>query len=59
MVWGVLFGVVALLFALAAGANQGVLDRDRFGPAARRAWRGLTGLIAPSGRVGWVQPVGR
>lgn len=48
-----------ITFGMAAGINQGVLDRQRFLPSVRRAWRGLAGLVEPGGRVGRVQPVGR
>jgi rhamnogalacturonyl hydrolase YesR len=45
-------------FAFAWGVNHGELDAARFAPAARRAWRGLTRCVEPSGRLNHVQPIG-
>ena len=45
-------------YALAWGINQGILDKKTYLPAVRKAWTGLTTLISPEGRVGWVQPIG-
>jgi rhamnogalacturonyl hydrolase YesR len=45
-------------YALAWGINQGLLDKEEFLPAVKKAWVGLNSLIQPDGRVGWVQPIG-
>lgn len=45
-------------YALAWGVNQGILDRKTYLPAVQKAWTGLTTLVSPEGRVGWVQPIG-
>ncbi len=45
-------------YALAWGINQGILPRKEYLPVVRRAWAGLTTLVSPEGRVGWVQPIG-
>jgi chondroitin AC lyase len=45
-------------YALAWGINQGVLDRERFGPAVSKAWRGLVGCVTPEGKLTHVQPIG-
>ncbi|MBI2497266.1 MAG: glycoside hydrolase family 88 protein [Opitutae bacterium] len=45
-------------YALAWGVNEGVLDRVRFEPAARRAWAALVSCVTPDGRLTHVQPVG-
>jgi unsaturated rhamnogalacturonyl hydrolase len=45
-------------YALAWGVNNGLLDKDKYVPAVRKAWQGLNTLVSPEGRVGWVQPIG-
>ena len=45
-------------YALAWGINKGILSREKYLPAVRKAWTGLNGLVSPEGRVGWVQPIG-
>lgn len=47
-----------ITFALAWGVNQGLLDRARFEPAARRAWTALAACVAADGKLEHVQPVG-
>ena len=46
-------------YALAWGVNSGLLDRETYLPAVRRAWIGLNRCVNSEGRVGWVQPVGQ
>lgn len=45
-------------YALAWGINNGVLDRETYLPAVKKAWIALTGCVNEEGRVGWVQPIG-
>lgn len=45
-------------YALAWGINKGILDKEKYQPAVRKAWEGLNTLVSPDGRVGWVQPIG-
>lgn len=45
-------------YALAWGINNGILNKEKYLPAVRKAWRGLNGLVNAEGRVGWVQPIG-
>lgn len=45
-------------YALAWGINKGILDKEKYLPAVRKAWEGLNTLVSPEGRVGWVQPIG-
>ena len=45
-------------YALAWGINKGVLDKATYLPVVKRAWAALNTLVAPEGRVGWVQPIG-
>lgn len=51
-------GSAFFCYALAWGINNGYLDRDRFLPVVGRAWKGLVASVQPSGKLGWVQPVG-
>jgi rhamnogalacturonyl hydrolase YesR len=44
-------------YALAWGVNNGTLDRGKYGPAVRKAWRGLVGAVSEQGRLGWVQQI--
>lgn len=45
-------------YALAWGINHKFLDKKQYGPAVRKAWVALNGLVSAEGRVGWVQPIG-
>lgn len=45
-------------FAFAWGVNAGLLDRATYGPAALKAWRGLTSHVTPDGMLGSCQPIG-
>ena len=45
-------------YALAWGINKGLLNKEKFQPAVRKAWEGLNRLVSREGRVGWVQPIG-
>ncbi len=45
-------------FALAWGINNGMLDRETYEPAVRKAWEGLRGCQKADGMVGWVQNIG-
>jgi rhamnogalacturonyl hydrolase YesR len=45
-------------FGLAAGINQGLLDRARVEPVVRRAWNALADCVTPEGRLEHVQPIG-
>src|SRR5262249_48159525 len=40
------------------GVNQGLLDRAKFEPAARKAWTALVGCVDADGKLTNVQPVG-
>jgi rhamnogalacturonyl hydrolase YesR len=45
-------------YALAWGINNGILPKDKYLPAVRKAWVALNKLVSDEGRVGWVQPIG-
>lgn len=44
-------------FAFAWGVNNGVLDREVYGAAAKRAWAALSHNVTQFGRLGYVQQV--
>ncbi len=44
-------------FAFAWGVNNGILDRDVYGPAAKKAWAALSHNVSQFGRLGYVQQV--
>jgi unsaturated rhamnogalacturonyl hydrolase len=45
-------------FGFAWGVNQGLLDRARFEPVARKGWASLVSALHPDGMLGWVQQIG-
>lgn len=45
-------------YALAWGVNQGLLDREKFGPAVRNGWAALVACVDADGKLTHVQPVG-
>jgi unsaturated rhamnogalacturonyl hydrolase len=51
-------GSSLILYALAWGVNQNILDRRLFEPAADRAWAALVDCVTPDGRLTHVQPIG-
>lgn len=51
-------GTAFFCYAFAWGINNGVLESDNFLPATMKAWEGLVRHVQPSGKLGFVQPVG-
>ena len=45
-------------YALAWGINHGLLPKDKYLPAVKKAWEALTNAIHPDGKLGFVQPIG-
>lgn len=45
-------------YALAWGVNQGLLEREKFEPAVRKAWTALVSCVDADGKLTHVQPVG-
>jgi rhamnogalacturonyl hydrolase YesR len=45
-------------FALTWGINNGILEREAFEPAVRKAWKALRACQQENGMVGWVQNIG-
>ena len=52
-------GTGFFIYAIAWGINNRVLDRKRYLPAVRRAWKGLCSVVDEEGKVCWGQHVGR
>lgn len=51
-------GTAFYAYGFAWGINNGLLDRQRYLPATRKAWTALTRTVHPDGRLGWVQAIG-
>lgn len=51
-------GTGLIAYAYAFGVNQGLLDKEQYMPTIEAAWKALVGVVQPSGKLGWVQPIG-
>lgn len=47
-----------IVYALAYGVNEGLLDRETFMPVIERGWKALVDAVEPDGKLGYVQPIG-
>ncbi len=47
-----------IVYALAYGVNEGLLDKAAFKPVIEKGWRALTDAVEPNGKLGYVQPIG-
>jgi len=45
-------------YGIAWGINNGILNKNRFLPVARKAWTALASVVNEEGQVGWSQPAG-
>ena len=45
-------------YGITWGINNGILDRERFLPVAKNAWKALSSVVSKEGIVGWNQPPG-
>ena len=45
-------------YGIAWGINNGILNRERFLPVARKGWTALVSVVNEDGKVGWSQPAG-
>ena len=45
-------------YGVAWGINNGILNKERFLPVARKAWTALASVVNEDGQVGWSQPAG-
>ena len=43
-------------YGIAWGINNGILDRERFLPVAKKGWAALATVVNEEGGVGWCQP---
>jgi rhamnogalacturonyl hydrolase YesR len=50
-------GTGFFVYSLARGVDLGLLDRDKYLPAAVRGWAALGRAVQPDGMIGWVQQV--
>jgi len=51
-------GSAFITFALAAGVNQGILDKKTYRPVIKKAWAGMIHHIYADGRLGCIQQTG-
>lgn len=47
-----------IVYALAYGVNEGILDKASFLPVIEKGWKALTDAVEPDGKLGYVQPIG-
>ena len=47
-----------IVYALAYGVNEGLLDKDTFAPVITKGWQAMLDAVAPDGQLGYVQPIG-
>ena len=47
-----------IVYALAYGVNEGMLDKDTFVPVIVRGWKAMLDAVEPDGKLGYVQPIG-
>lgn len=47
-----------IVYALAYGINNGLLDKSTYYPTLEKGWKALVSAVNTEGKLGWVQPVG-
>lgn len=47
-----------IVYALAYGVNEGLLDKETYLPAVIKGWKALTDAVDSDGKLGFVQPIG-
>lgn len=47
-----------IVYALAYGVNEGLLDRETYLPAVVKGWKALVEAVDADGKLGYVQPIG-
>lgn len=47
-----------IVYALAYGVNEGLLDKETFLPAVVKGWQAMLDAVEPDGKLGYVQPIG-
>lgn len=51
-------GTTFMVYALAYGVNEGILDENTYLPIIEKGWKALVDAVEPDGKLGYVQPVG-
>lgn len=47
-----------IVYALAYGIREGLLDKDTYLPIVQKGWKALVNAVEPDGKLGYVQPIG-
>nr|WP_042366339.1 glycoside hydrolase family 88 protein [Bacteroides neonati] len=47
-----------IVYALAYGINEGLLDKEAYLPVVIKGWKALLDAVEPDGKLGFVQPIG-
>lgn len=47
-----------IIYALAYGVNEGLLDKDTYLPVIEKGWKALVSAVEGDGKLGYVQPIG-
>ena len=47
-----------IVYALAYGVNEGILDKETFLPAITKGWQAMLDAVNEEGKLGYVQPIG-
>lgn len=47
-----------IVYALAYGVNEGLLDKAYFSPIIKKGWKAMTEAVDSDGKLGYVQPIG-
>ncbi len=47
-----------IVYALAYGVNEGLLDKETYLPIVEKGWKALVSAVETDGKLGYVQPIG-
>jgi len=47
-----------IVYALAYGVNEGLLDKEQMIPVIKKGWEALVKAVEKDGKLGYVQPIG-
>ncbi len=48
-----------MVYALAYGVNEGLLNKNTYFPVVEKGWKALVSSVDTEGKLGWVQPIGQ
>ncbi len=48
-----------MVYALAYGINEGLLNKNTYMPVVEKGWKALVSSVNTEGKLGWVQPIGQ